>query len=335
MDLPRFGAAEARGDLNQDQHGFSPHRIAFTDGLAVSDCHRAVQTDTLASMFSSSDLSATTETIDQTLDSRLEARTRPLATGPTCRALIATIGRVLFGGLPLLLLLTTGCASTKLFQSNFDTTPINQPPAQKQAVGTATTGGSRGSVLVASLPDTPAIRGVRFDPTGREGYTALYCQLTEHPDDGTYVFSTLLYIPSKSGGFVAINFERVPGIISPVKPAKVRHLQAVGGAPGDGEWFMHLDFLGDSVTIDNDPSTKFGKFPRDQVFIVQVTLNFKGPRSAHIVLSGAGASGEAHRNLSSGPPQIAQRFGAVRIWTFRTADIQMFYAANIAVTRKD
>ncbi len=97
---------------------------------------------------------------------------------------------------------------------------------------------------------------------------------------------------------------------------------------------MHLDFLADSVRIDDDPSTIFGHFPRDQVFIVQVTLNINAAPSADIVLSGANASGEAHRPLSSGLPPIPLGFGAARIWTVRTADIQSFYAANIVVTSK-
>ena len=99
--------------------------------------------------------------IDQTLDWALEGRIRQLVTGTPCRGLIGKISRLPFWGLPLVLLLTTGCASTTLFQSNFDATPINQPPAHTQAVGTATI---EGSVVVATLPNTPSVRGVRFDP---------------------------------------------------------------------------------------------------------------------------------------------------------------------------
>ena len=97
---------------------------------------------------------------------------------------------------------------------------------------------------------------------------------------------------------------------------------------------MHLDFLSNGVRIDDDASTTFGNFQRDKVFIVQVTLNFNASPSADIVLSGAGASGQAHRNLSSGLIPNALQFGAVRIWTVLQADIQTFYAANIVVTRK-
>lgn len=97
---------------------------------------------------------------------------------------------------------------------------------------------------------------------------------------------------------------------------------------------MHLDFLSDRVRIDDDASTIFGKFPRDQVFIVQVTLNINASPSADIVLSGAGASGQAHRNLSAGSLPNVLQFGAVRIWTVLTADNQTFYASHVVVTRK-
>jgi hypothetical protein len=261
--------------------------------------------------------------IDQPLDSALEADIRQLVTGTQCRALIGKISRVPFWGL---LLLTAGCASTTLFQSNFDSTPINQPPAQTQAVGTATT---EGSVVVAALPDTSSVRGVRFDPiSSPNSPTALHCELVQHPANGTYVFSTVLYLPSKSGGIVTIWFDRAPSLVSPVRKSKAKAIF------GGEQPFMHLDFLSDSVRIDDDASTIFGKFPRDQVFIVQVTLNISASPSADIVLSGAGASGQAHRNLSTGLPPTPLQFGAVRIWTVLTADIQTFYAANIVVTSK-
>jgi len=38
--------------------------------------------------------------------------------------------------------------------------------------------------------------------------------------------------------------------------------------------FLHLDLLPDNqVRIDDNETTKFGTFPRDQPFIVQVTLD--------------------------------------------------------------
>ena len=262
--------------------------------------------------------------IHQTFDSALEGGIRQLVIGTWCRPLIDKISRFPYRALPLVLLLTTGCASTTLFQSNFDATPINQPPAQTQAVGTATT---EGSVVVATLPDTPSVRGVRLDPINSPNSpTALHCNLVPHPANGTYVFSTVLYLPSKSGGILTIWFDRAPALVSPLRKSKA--------AFGGGQPFMHLDFLRNGIRIDDDNSTIFGNFPRDQVFIVQVTLNINASTSADIVLSGAGASGQAHRNLSAGLPPNPLQFEAVRIWTVLTADNQTFYAANVVVTRK-
>ena len=63
------------------------------------------------------------------------------------------------------------------------------------------------------------------------------------------------------------------------------------GRYGDG--FLNLDLMPDNtVRIDDNDAIKFGTFPRDQEFIVQVTLNINATPTAHIVLSGAGASGE-------------------------------------------
>ena len=42
-----------------------------------------------------------------------------------------------------------GCTSETLFQSNFNTTPIGSPPAATQAIGTASTFGPAGAVVIA------------------------------------------------------------------------------------------------------------------------------------------------------------------------------------------
>jgi len=101
---------------------------------------------------------------------------------------------------------------------------------------------------------------------------------------------------------------------------------------GGGERFLHLDFPGSSVRIDDD--TTFGHFPRGQTFIVQVTLNINASTpNAHIVLSGAGASGEATRNISPALLPIARQFGAVRISSGLEADDSTFFATTIVVTK--
>ena len=109
-------------------------------------------------------------------------------------------------------------------------------------------------------------------------------------------FSTFLYIPSGSG-VTTIQFEPFG--------------QAVTTYSG----FLHLDFMPDNrVRIDDDPSTTFGIFPREQVFIVEVTLNIDASSAtAHIVLSGAGASGQTDRAVIPALRAMARQFGAVRI----------------------
>src|SRR5689334_1065030 len=58
----------------------------------------------------------------------------------------------MFGCLPLAFAMTvlTGCET--LFQSNFDSTPVGQPPAAVQATGTASVFGPPGSVVVVGPP---------------------------------------------------------------------------------------------------------------------------------------------------------------------------------------
>ncbi len=246
---------------------------------------------------------------NQAFASELEAGIRPLVIETPCRARVGKVKRALCqGSLLLILLLTTGCASKTLFQSNFDATPVNQPPANQQAVGTATV---EGGVVVAAIPDTNQ-KAARFSRISSSNVAVLHCDLAEAPGDGTYVFSTVLFFPKGAGGLVTIQFEKA----------------------GGGQRFLHLDFPGDRVRIDDDDSTTFGHFPRDQVFIVQVTLNINASSpSAHIVLSGADASGEATRNVSPDLLPIMRQFGAVRISSGLEADDSTFFATNIVVTQ--
>lgn len=192
--------------------------------------------------------------------------------------------------------LLSGCASETLFQSGFDANALNQPPAQNQVVGTVSIDGAAGNVLVVPPPVTPSEKWVQIRrPTAQSSVTALQGNFSQPRGDGTYVFSTFLYIPSGSG-VATLQFERFS------QPVTVY----------DG--FLHLDFLPDNtVRIDDD--VVFGTFPRDQIFVVQVTLDINASSaSAHIVLSGADASGTADYNVKPAFLPMAQQFGAVRAW---------------------
>jgi len=234
------------------------------------------------------------------------------------------IGKVrLILSLGFLVALTTAgsCNSPALFQSNFDATAVGQPPSPTQAVGTASV---EGSVLVVAAPPNaqPSGKWLQIKIVNKSGQVASFQgKLTQQPGNGTYVFSTALFIPPTGpqgeDNVATISFEA---------------LAPQGNLPAE---FMHLDFLANNrVQIDDDSGTVFGQFPRNQVFIVQITLDINATAAkAHIMLSGAGASGETDRNVISPLVQQAQKFGAVRI-RMGFPHTGTFFATNVLVQRK-
>ena len=240
----------------------------------------------------------------------------PLVTDSSCRVLVSKVKSALGpGSLLLVLLLITGCdPTTTLFKSNFDPTPVDQPPATAQDVGTVAVDGG---VRVAVIPTTNA-KGAKFGRIGGANTAVLRCNLAQTPGDGTYTFSTALYLPSGSGGLATIALEN-----------------------SAGQRFLHLDVPFVSATtghvrLDDDESTVFGETKRDQLFIVQVTLNISAAgATAKVVLSGAGVSGEATRNIPPPFVPFARQFGRVSISSGLQADDSTFFATNILVTRKN
>jgi hypothetical protein len=230
---------------------------------------------------------------------------------------IATFSLVTILGLMTL----TGCATT-VFKSNFDPGVVGQPPAHTQAVGTADVAGN---VVVAAPPVLPsgkwvAIRRAATPPDQNPSPLAIFQgNLVSAKGAGTYTFTATLFMPPGTNNVATIQFDRFGWPVSDV----------TGG-------FLHIDLLPDnSVRIDDKENTKFGQFPRSQVFIVQVTLNIHATSpTAHIVLSGAGATGEATYAIAT-PVFVswAQQFGAVKLWMGfpRTGE---FDATQIVVTYK-
>jgi len=220
----------------------------------------------------------------------------------------------------LFALTTAGsCNSETLFQSNFDATALNQPPAANQQVGTASVDGPPGSVIVVAAPPDaqPSGKWLQVSRPNGPQVASFQGKLKQQPGDGTYVFSTALFIPQNNGGIATIQFEPFNQPVT------------------DPRGFLHLDFLSNNrVRIDDDDSTIFGQFPRNQVFLVQVTLTINATNpSAHIILSGAGASGEADRAVIPPLRPQAQQFGAVRIW-MGFPNTGVFQATNVVVSRK-
>jgi hypothetical protein len=202
-----------------------------------------------------------------------------------------------------------------LFRSNFDPTPSGQPPSSVQAVGTARVEGPPRSVIVIDPPFPHTNKWVRILgglPLTDGTLDAFVGVLTEVSGDGIYNFSAALFIPTGTD-VVSIGFE------TPVQQ------------------FLHLDFRSDNgnkVRIDDAPGTDFGSFPRDQVFLVQVTLNIAAAQStARIRLSGGSAGGDSTYTLPPPSHFLSRQFGAIRLWQ-GFLNTGGFDATNIVVTRE-
>lgn len=255
----------------------------------------------------------------QSLNSLAASSSSPRKISSRARLGACKARRILLPGFLLSLMTVVSCDSETLFKSRFKESDVNQPVPLVHEVGTASSAGPPGAVLVVVPPPDarPPARWVRISrPTGP--HTASFqAKLTRQPGNGTYVFSTALFIPENNGGVATIQFEPFN--------------QSVGDPAG----FLHLDFLPDNrIRIDDDDSTIFGQFPRNQVFMVQVTLTINSTvPKARIVLAGAGASGQADRTILPPFRPRAQQFGAVRIW-MGFPHTGEFYATNIVVQRK-
>ena len=134
--------------------------------------------------------------------------------------------------------------------------------------------------------------------------------------DGVFTFSATMFMTPLSG-IATVQFEPFINQVS------------------DLFAFLHLDFMPDNhVRLDDDDATRFGSFPRGQPFIVQVTLDINATASkAHIVLSGANATGEKDYTIKSAFQGRSREFGAIRVWQ-GFPNNGAFDATTIAVTRK-
>jgi hypothetical protein len=219
--------------------------------------------------------------------------------------------------LPGICLLFAGCTTQTLFQSNF-ATPIDQPPQQAQKVGTANLYGQSASVVVVSLPPPVVGYWVQIGrPDTQASEAAFQGNTTGFQGPGTYTFSMSLLMPTGTG-LATIQLEPVGQSID------------VFGS------FLHLDLMEDNtVRIDDDDSTKFGKFPRDELFVLQVTLTVSATPTANIALSGASTNMTSMSKDFTIQPfaiPLAQQFGAVRLWMGLPWQ-GAFYAQNIVVTK--
>jgi hypothetical protein len=219
----------------------------------------------------------------------------------------------------MLCALLSACASQTLFQSNFDPTPVGQPPAHAQPVGTANVSGSPGSVVVVASPVQTGGRWVQVArPNDPVTIVAFQGNFSQFAGDGSYTFDATLFIPPDPAGRTV---------------ASVQFEQFNQPVANSFNGFLHLDFLQNgTIRIDDRADTVFGTFPHNQPFIVQVTLNINAAPTAHIVLAGAGTSGQADYKIQAPFIPAARQFGAVRLW-MGFPWTGPFDATNIVVTK--
>jgi len=196
-----------------------------------------------------------------------------------------------------------------LFSSNFDPTPDGEPPSSVQAVGTARVEGPPRSVIVVDPPFPHTNKWVQITglpPTSGQ-LASFVGVLTEVDGDGVYNFSAAIFVPTGSS-VSSISFETA-----------------------SAQEFMHIDFT-EANRVRIDDTVQFGSFVRDQVFLLKVTLNISAAQStAHVVVSGGGASGD---HLYTMPPPfhiLSRQFGAIRLWK-GFGDPGSFDATNIVVS---
>ena len=181
--------------------------------------------------------------------------------------------------------LLSACASQTLFQSDFDPTPIGQPPAHMQQVGTANVSGPPGSVVVVASPVQTGGRWVQVArPNDPVTIVAFQGNFSQFAGDGSYTFDATLFIPTGQ------------------EVASVQFEQFNQPVANSFNGFLHLDFLQNGTIRIDDRPVVFGTFPHNQPFIVQVTLNINAAPTAHIVLAGAGTSGQMDYAIQQGPP---------------------------------
>jgi hypothetical protein len=214
------------------------------------------------------------------------------------------------------LFLVAGCNSETLFQSDFDPTAKGQPPAVMQAVGTAATFGPPGSVVVIDPVIPMSDKWVQISrPTGGD-VVGLQGKLSASPGDSVYTFAATMFMTPDSG-VATIQFETASNPVSSL------------------DSFLHVDLMeNNQIRIDDNEATRFGSFPRNQPFIIQVTLDINASSStAHIALGGAGASGTADHTILPPFQAMSRQFGAIRVWQ-GFPHTGAFDATNIVVTRR-
>jgi hypothetical protein len=226
-----------------------------------------------------------------------------------------------------ILLSLTGCGSTTIFQSSFNSNAVGSPPSPTQATGTVALGGEKDHVVIVSAPLKAKGRWAQINVPSN-----LYCNFSQpNLQNGTYVLTAVLFIPS-GGGFVpAVEFDAG----SDLDPFQILWLDFGSGTGSNAV----------SVNGNGSPLT----FPLDTPFTLSVTLsiNYNNARpsapgywsaSANINLVGAGGRALGSTfvpNLAFSVPQTSTLPGFVQFHATYPSSLKgSFDVTDVIVTLK-
>jgi hypothetical protein len=262
-------------------------------------------------------------------DARTEFDT--IATARDCpQARTSRLKRILGLSSVGFLLLLTGCGSTTVFQSSFNSNGLG--------ASTGTVVIPQGSVVSVSTPPNTTGYWAQIQRAAPPGspISTLQCNLSQVQQTGSYSFVAVLYIPSPI--IITNRDAKAPSISNPVEPTNPDATVEFDTSPQGGppsQSFLHLDFTpNNTVRINDDNNQVFGTFPRDQFFTLAVSLVITSTSAAaDLNLYGSGASGTKHVDINNVPISFPQQFGEVQFYMGFPWN-GSFDVSNILVTRK-
>ena len=173
-------------------------------------------------------------------------------------------GRIVFTKTPVI-----------LFQSNFESTAVNQPPSLAQAVGTAKFNGPN-IVIAPTFPHTG--NWLQIGPLSTTGAQFSGVFINAPTGVGVFTFSAMMFMSSKSTeSYIAFNSNA-----------------------GTNPSFLTLLFADNNQVQDGGLQPTGCTFPRDQPFAIQVTLTVTGTSAtAQIGVAGTVANYTLHQYPTS------------------------------------
>lgn len=170
-------------------------------------------------------------------------------------------------GFPFLL---AGC-STTIFQSSFNSNPVNAAPTPQQATGTVGVIGNPDPVVIVSAPPNTGKDNWAKIP----GQSVLVCYYSQPLlQNGTYSLTALLLIPGDETTFQILEFDALaPGSNT---PTPILSLEFGGYVPsvfgGSGNTAIDTVLANDNFLLPNL------RFSRGKAFTVSVALSINAPR---------------------------------------------------------